>query len=315
MRHAELVIEPSLIEATVGLVLQDHAAEAEFHAERERCYDIEDPDVAGRAFRTLFEKWFERLSLEDPLRLALDEQPLIQLHVGFCGVSHAQRARNQGAELYVAPAEAGISGRERRRLRIRLLPSALQHGDDALRLLRYELLHVADMLDPSFEYEPELPRAEAGPTHDRLLLTRYSALWAATVTGRLVRAGHLEARERGKVLQRFVQAFPMLADDPEPAFTRFFDCDRPTHGVLVDLALNPRAGLRDAGPDRRDPGSRCALCEFPTYSFESPHALEADVVEEILSDFPAWTRAEPICPQCADLYGSRRTTRNASLRG
>ncbi|GAF93639.1 unnamed protein product, partial [marine sediment metagenome] len=253
-----------------------------------------------------------RLSLEGPLRLALDEQPLIQQHVGRCGVSHAQRARNQGAELYVAPAEAGITGRERRRLRIRLLPSTLRHGHDALRLLRYELLHVADMLDPSFAYEPELPRAEAGPTHDRLLLTRYSALWAATVTGRLVRAGHLEGRERGKVLRRFVQAFPMLAADPEPTFSRFFDCERPAHGVLVELALNPRASLREAGPDRRDPGSRCALCEFPSYSFASPHALEADVVEEILSDFPVWTRADPICPQCVDLYGSRKAARSVS---
>ncbi len=102
MEQAELVVEASLVEATVWLALQGGAAEAEFHAERERCYEIEDSEVAGRAFRTLFEKWFERLSLEDPLRLALDEQPLIHRHVGRCGVSRAQRARDQGAELYVA---------------------------------------------------------------------------------------------------------------------------------------------------------------------------------------------------------------------
>lgn len=42
-------------------------------------------------------------------------------------------------------------------------------------LLRAELLHLADMLDPAFGYAPTLPEMDGGPSAAGLLQDRYRA--------------------------------------------------------------------------------------------------------------------------------------------
>jgi hypothetical protein len=63
-------------------------------------------------------------------------------------------------------------------------------------LLRHELMHVADMLDPAFGYERSLPTSDDGPSADNIVRDRYRVLWDVTIDGRLARAGlaHPDAR-------------------------------------------------------------------------------------------------------------------------
>jgi hypothetical protein len=199
---------------------------------------------------------------------------------------------------------------------IRLDPQRVLDGDSLLPFLRHELLHIADMLDPVFGYEPRLPRAELGPAHERLLQDRYRVLWDTYIDGRLCRHGRATVLARDGRLQEFARTFPMLGDGAGETFTRFFDGTCLTHANLVTFAVNP-ANVSGSAPFNRFPdspvlqvgpraGQRCPLCGFPTHSFAgNPDRLPAEIVDRIQADFPTWSPSRGLCRQCSDLYHSR----------
>lgn len=290
-----------LIEESVRLAAARSEERFAFERDREDCYESEYDDTEAREarFAAVFDRWFGRLHIADPVHMALAERPRIAESVAGMRVETATRAGDQGVELFVAPPEAGAAEAERRWLVGRILPVTLVEVAAATALLRPELLHVCDMLDPDFEYEPELPPSPAGPTHDRLLLERYGALWAASVAYRLEREGQRSATRLQDARARLVGAFPMHADDLDVVFADLLAGRRLRHGELVRIATAPR-GI-DAGPVR---GSRCSLCGFPTYAFADAVDV-AGVGEKVRVDFPMWEANAATCPQCVDLYASR----------
>jgi hypothetical protein len=288
-----LDLELSLVEEGVWLALPDEMAD-DFHSQRESLYGIADAEDRERAFSELFLAWFERLGMRRLLERVLAERPRIAAAVGLCTVSRATRAREEGAELYVQPHPRKASGPEDRRLHIRLRPETLVDARAARSLLRSELLHVADMLDPAFCYEPRLSPSHAGPTHDRLLLERYGALWSATVTGRLVRSKMLPPTAREAAFSRFARAFPALAGTQAP-FERFFSGHRPTHAELVQFAQTPSAAT-----GARSETWRCPLCGFPVQG--SRDVVDGALALRIRRDFPSWQSDAGACLRCRELY-------------
>ncbi len=286
----KLDLELSLVEEGVWLALPDEMAD-DFHSQREALYEIVDAEDRERAFSELSLAWFERLGLRRLLEMVFAEHPRIAAAVGLCTVSRATRPREEGAELYVQTHPRKTPGPEDRRLHIRLRPETLVDALAARSLLRSELLHVADMLDPTFCYEPHLSPSDAGPTHDRLLLERYAALWSTTVTGRLVRSKMLPPTARGAAFSRFVSAFPALAGT-EAAFERFFSGQRPTHADLVQFAQAPNTGTGAAW--------RCPLCGFPVQG--SRGVADAALAMHIQRDFPSWQPNAGACLRCRELY-------------
>ena len=289
----KLDLELSLVEEGVWLALPDRMAD-DFHSQREALYEVADAEDRERAFSELSLAWFERLGLRRLLETMLAERPRIAAAAGLCTVSRAMRSREEGAELYVQNHPRRTPGPEDRRLHIRLRPETLVDAPAARSLLRSELLHVADMLDPTFHYEPRLPPSDAGPTHDRLLLERYGALWSATVTGRLVRAKMLPPTARGAAWSRFVRAFPALAGT-EAAFEPFFSGERPTHAELVRFAHAPSAAT--GAPS----GTwRCPLCGCPVQG--SRDVADGALALRIRRDFPSWRPDAGACLRCRELY-------------
>lgn len=300
-----------LVEEAVLRAVRGRAEEGAFHRERSRLYERADVEERDAAFRELHAAWFVRLGLDRPIRRAFDERPRLGTWVGRCAVTAARSKRDEGADLFVRPAEAGQGeaqrmhiGADRRSIGIQVLPESLLDPDRLLDLLRHELLHVEDMLDPRFGYEPSLPRSEVGPAYDRLLQDRYRALWDATIDGRLLRAGRALADVRERRLRDFAGVFPMFGERTPEAFSRFFDGTSHTHAGLVAFALDPDAHLDRSRAQRR--GTRCPVCGFPTYDLEpAPEHLPPDFVARVTEDFPGWRPAQGICRQCADLYRAR----------
>jgi hypothetical protein len=275
--------------------------EADYHVERERLYALKDPEAREQGFAELHLRWFVLLGLDRPLLEALDEFPDVLRALERCVVSPAARAPDEGVELYVSPRSKA------RHLGIRLLPQSLLDPAAMRPMLRAELTHVHDMLDPRFGYEPALPPSQAGPTHDRLLLDRYAALWSASVWGRAARGPAERDAAHDRCLRRFVAAFPMLASGAEALFARFFDGPRPSHHELVHFALEPRqsAGLGSG----LDPGTRCGLCGFPSYVLLLPGSELPEVDAAALqAEFPAWRPERGLCLQCLDLLRVRPRT-------
>ena len=288
-----LELELPLVEEAVWLALRNDTA-GDFHAQREALYEIEDPEDRERAFAELARARFERLGLRERLEMPLAERPRIAAAVGLCTVSRATKPREEGAELYVQAHPGRASGPADRRLHIRLRPETLVDAQAAQALLRCELLHVDDMLDPTFGYEPSLAASDAGPTYDRLLLERYGALWSTSVTGRLVQSRMLALTASGPALSRFATAFPALAGT-EAVFERFFTGQRPTHAELVEFAHKP-----DPAAGARSATWRCPLCGFPVQ--DTQEAVGRALATRIRKDFPSWQTEAGVCLRCRELY-------------
>jgi hypothetical protein len=110
-------------------------------------------------------------------------------------------------------------------------------------LLRHELLHVADMLDPGFGYEPRM--GAGAPLLDHGRQERYRVLWDTYVEGRLVRSGVAPAIVRAERLREFTRAFPALGTRTAAAFERFFDAPRCTHAELVAVATGTAIWIQE----------------------------------------------------------------------
>jgi len=295
-----------------------------FRGPRNRLYEIQDPEQREAAFREFHSDWFERLDLGRGIWQALQEQPLIPTSTRACIVVHSRGSRDEGADLFVSPGGKGTGETEGRTVAIRLDPHRLLDEERLLAFLRHELFHIADMLDPIFGYEPQLPKGELGPAHERLLQDRYRVLWDIYIDGRQVHRNWAPSSLRERRLHEFTRTFPMLADRIEEAFSRFFNGTSLTHSDLVAFAINPVATLASVLDSyssnlkfdirnsnlptysRPERGERCPLCRFPTHVFETDAAALPDaVVMAIRGDFPAWDTAHGLCQQCADLYRAR----------
>lgn len=305
--NLRLRYDARLVEETVFLALRGHADEEAFHAARHGCYDIADSEERDRVFQQHHTSWFKRLGLGDAVERAFAEQSSIAQRVQVCVVGRAISRKDESAELFVGTPEEGLSERQRRSVGLLLRPQSLLDSESLLDFLRHELFHITDMLSPDFAYEPTLPQSEGGPTYDLLLRNRYRTLWDATIDGRLVRLGWAPSYRREERWRDFVRAFPMLIGETAEFFGHFFDREPHTHAELVSFACDPNAASAEKRP-MLQPGSRCALCQFPTYAFEpKPDALPAVVLVQINQDFPKWRPGQGLCPQCADLYRARVT--------
>jgi hypothetical protein len=293
-----IALHPVLVEEAVWAALRGTRAAAEYQRARDPIYRLPDPEERDAAFARLASAWFDRLSLVEPLRRAVEEQGEALDAAGRILAVPAARDRDQGAELYVA-------GPEDRSIVVALRPETFVDPDRALPMIRRELTHVADMLDPAFAYEPALPAMPSGPARDRLLQDRYRVLWNCSVEGRLRRRGLVPGTAREALRREFAAVFVLLGERTEACFTALFDGPRPPHPDLVAMAMDPRAGFGLPAGEAA-PGDRCPLCAFPTGDFEPrPDDLPEEARAAIGASFPAWGPDRGLCRQCADLYRAR----------
>jgi hypothetical protein len=298
----EIDYEPRFVDEAV---LRAAAARPEgrlFYRERERAYALDDPDERALAFDRLSATWFDRLGLAQPLRAALAEQPLVGAAIARCAVGRPPHPRDRGAELLVRTAPGTTPGAAARLLRLLLPPEILLAPAIATPFLRRELQHIADMLDPAFGYEPRLPPAAGGATHERLLRDRYRVVWDTTVDGRLLRRGWHAPAVRAERHDEFMRTFAALGDAAPRAFARFFEDPAPSHRAIVAFIIAPFA---DAGAGVAGPRA-CPLCGFPTATLADDLTdLPSETLAEIERAYAGWTPAVGCCPQCADLYRAR----------
>ncbi len=233
--------DPRLVEAAVLAATRRPPAPDDFHAERDTIYQVAEPERREAAFQALHACWFTRLGLDRPFRGALAEQPAIAAGCARWLVAQARGRREEAADLLIAP-DVGPT------LLVRVTPETVTAPEMLWRLLRRELLHVADMLDPTFGYEAALPPDAAGPGRERVVRESYRVLWNAWVDGRLVRQGALPATARGERFADFARVFPHLGAGAEAVFGRVFDGPRLTHAALVAFAAGgPEGAPPDAG--------------------------------------------------------------------
>jgi len=283
-------VEESVLLAERRLSAAEAAA---FRAERDRIYEVDEPDEREARFEELHGRFFLQLGFDRPLHEVLAERPELLLRTHGCRILPAVSRQEEMADVR---ADVGAPVAAAPTIVVRLRPQSLLDGEALRTLLRRELLHVADMLDPAFGYRKELPGVERDPAGLNLLRERYRVLWDATIDGRLCREGLLGTRARAVRLSEFARAFPMLSDSAEAAFAPWFDGSRPTHAAMVAFIQEP------LGPGTADE-ARCPLCRLPTRVLErGPAGLDRDVRRAIERDHPGWRPEQGRCARCAEVY-------------
>lgn len=235
----EIEFDPGLVEHSVLAAVDrlDRIEQRHFREERDPLYRIASPEEREEAFRALHARWFLALDLGTLVEALVREQPLLARATCRRVVLRAGSSRDEGADLHSPP--AGTASHEPLpSLLIRLLPRTLL--DRRLEhVMRRELLHAADMLDPAFGYERTWLGADRNPGRVALVRDRYRILWETTVEGRLERRGLLSPGAESKRRALFAAAFPMLGEDRDLHFRRFFSGPRPSHAELAAFAAIP----------------------------------------------------------------------------
>ncbi|HVR75644.1 MAG TPA: hypothetical protein VMT52_15020 [Planctomycetota bacterium] len=300
-----VVFEARLVEEAVALALRQSPADP-FWKSREEVYAETCDEERERRFELLNGQTFERLRLGAPVRAALDEQPILASRVKTCFVAGAVAGGEEGAELFVT------EGREDRSVLIRLRATTLGATEKLLALLRHEIFHIADMVDPAFAYDPALPEVDGGAVRLRLALDRYRVLWDTAIDGRLVRRGHLEPSALESRRRQFDAAFRMLRERTHDCFTRWGLETIPRHPDLLRYALDPAAEAGLAA-DRPAAIGVCPVCHCAAHADAlQAAAISPAIMEELRLEFPAWQAEDGICRRCVELYEARPLSRHAA---
>ena len=311
-----LTYDPGLVDEAVLLAERTAPREAAraFRRERDRVYGISDPDEREAAFQALHLRWFADLRLPDLLQSLIAERAAVVGQLDEGRVLRAVTRHEEGADL-VDQVTSGEADRGPI-LVLRLRPATLLESEALCALVRHELMHVADMLDPAFGYQRSLPASDDGPSRDNNQRDRYRVVWDVTIDGRLARAGvdrrgarpaasHADPAAdsdavRAARWREFAATFSMLGDDCRRAFDEWFGTEHPTHAALAAFAIAP------AGTDASGASGRCPLCRFPVAALDPrPERLSVAAGAAICDDHPSWEVEQGLCPQCLDLYEGR----------
>jgi len=302
---------PGLVEEAVLLGARGFREEFEFRCSRDRIYLLPEGEERERRFQEFHSVWFVRMRLGCPITEALEEQPILLQRAGRCCIFPARSGLEEGADLHQWSAGKLEGSRPEKTILIRVKPARLLEPSSLQSWLRHELMHVADMLDPAFGYEPECPANDAGPVAINLLRERYRVLWDTWIDGRLFRRGWLPPGGREKRLEEFLATFSALGLNAREKFDDIFRSDAQTHAGLIAFAQS--SGIR-SDPARLSGGrpQPCPLCRFPTYQLlDGATELLTETLLLIQADFPDWRPEHGLCPQCADLYRAMEMSRSA----
>jgi hypothetical protein len=236
---------PDLVEEAVLLAepAMPAAERRAFRRERDPLYEIADGDLRDERFCALHLRWFARLDLPGAIEDAIAEGLGDEVRVGEARVLRARSARDEGADLVDVVAIGGAAAAPV--LVVRVRPALLLDPAGVRALLRHELMHVRDMLDPAFGYERTLPSTTDVPS-ETILRDRFRVLWDVTIDGRLARASLVDPRVEAARRREFEATFPMLGSGARDAFDAWFERDRPTHDDLLAFARAPTLVIREA---------------------------------------------------------------------
>ena len=289
---------PEVVEEAVLLAERTAPVESarRFRRARDLAYQIADADERESAFREIHREWFARMGLEGTIEQAVIERKDLSARLSECRVVRAVRQQDEGADLFDRAIRASEADR-RPLLVVSVRPASLLEPTSLSRLLRHELMHVSDMLDPAFAYRRALPPSDHGPSADNVVRDRYRVLWDVTIDGRLAREGFSSPEIRALRARELAKAFPMLDGRTTELFDEWFDRVAPTHERLLEFVMHPPVGDRSAST------GRCPLCHFPVASLDpTPERLSADARRYLEREHPEWRFAQGLCAQCLDLY-------------
>lgn len=266
-----------------------------FRAEHERCYAERDPDDRAAAFARVQLLWFREWGFDKRLGDIAGRFAPLGRALETLAFRKARGRNDEGAELYRHPGGAcqGI---------VALNPARFAEDSTLEHYLHHELAHLADMVDDSFGYSPDLDGAGRTASEQRLVRERYRLLWNVSVDGRLTRRGLATVADEARRRTEFDRGFAYLADARrEAVFADLWNGRLARHDHLLAIASDPRDVHERHAPV---PGAPCPLCGFAAFQWVDMATLRPGAQQRIRADFPGGHPAESVCARCAEIYDS-----------
>ncbi|MCZ6692073.1 MAG: hypothetical protein O7H41_21010 [Planctomycetota bacterium] len=300
--------DPSLVEEVVYHtmrrleVMGGGRLSRSYRRRRNRCYRFSDPTERERVFVALHRELFEVFGFDRVIPEILGEFPELEGRIAEGSVERVRRVRDEGVEFFVRP-----DPQQRRTMVLKIRVETFLEPEFLLRFLRHEIGHVANMVDPSFRYKPDIAIPGESSAKRNLVIDRFRLFWSIQVDGQIVRRGKEPLSSREDRRREFQEA---VAD---PASRGAFDhiWGGPLHSQadLLLAAEDPMTLLqavrtgRDRSGETRQPGLPCPVCGFPTVDWASdPESLSAKVVARIQAESPAWSPEKSLCARCEEIY-------------
>ncbi|MCE9584933.1 MAG: hypothetical protein K8T20_20775 [Planctomycetes bacterium] len=280
----------------------------DFHIVTDPFYSL-DPVERDTRFREACALFFRDLGFSRPIETVVAESAALQSLVQELVLDRATAPSEEEADLHVEPNGT-------RNVRIRVRVARFDNLPSLEGFIRHEMRHVADMLDPTFQYRPQ-SRFGARPAEENLVRARLRVLWNLSAAGALDRAGLRGAASREEWGGIVAKLYPVLPQGArEKIVERFWTAPGLTWPRLIELARRPDhllefSGVPEAAP-LYGPGALCPLCQFPTFAWGDLSRFSTSALALVRTEFPGWTTSRGACRQCADGYSARSLIVSAS---
>ncbi|MBT3353063.1 MAG: hypothetical protein HOC91_11125 [Nitrospinaceae bacterium] len=255
----------------------------------------------GAAFSSLYRKFIWTLGYPERVSEIFEEVDKEARLPSVCILTRVMRRDEEGAQL----SEDGMQ------LGIQIRSDSLLDVERCRYLLRHELTHILDILDPAFGYDTTRPLSEVSPSEESLFRDRYRTLWDLSVDGRLESKWHLPQGLKEQRAGEFKSLFSNLGTEAaDRVIEILWGGYRLSSGELRQMVtgavslcaiLNIAADISDEVELHRTygPGSSCPLCQFPTHEWAETGDELSQVINE---EYPDWEPKQGICSQCANRY-------------
>ncbi len=326
----EIRFQPALLQEVIDSFVEKTEREGdptyykEFHELADPIYEKFSLDDREGEFKKLYQYLFGTWGFSDIIRDAFLEFPDLKEKIGIVLVKGVLKEDQEGVDilrkwgsveqdLAKQFEEKGLKG-----VGIKLIPRRFY--DPALtRYCRHELSHISDMLDPTFNYDPDT-KVGQNPGEESLILQRYRVLWCQTIDSRLARAGKDPMLSKEDRFREFRSWYRKISPAQlKSVFEGLWQTDYLTHSELVEMASDTvRIMERAVDIDGAEvpavqqkvilmPGFPCPLCRFPTYSWveDLDVRVEKYVLDFIRENHPGWDTEFGACDRCVEVYKLR----------
>lgn len=272
----------------------------EYYRLANEIYEGEDEFNRGARFKRLDADFFRRLGLHEVMNDVLKEFPEFE---GKLKTIHIQKTRT-------LPEAGSDLDRDNQEAFLKLFAEDFEEVSRLRRILRHELMHLADMLDEGFGYKDG--RLTPFTLQENVVKDRYRVLWDIFIDSRLERLKKEAPCSKEERFQEFQALFRSVAPGKERVmFEGLWGEQTPfSHDRLREMATEPTLVAAYAGAERAEvkgplPGSPCPVCKFPTHRWVEGSGIRQEVVELVRQDLPQWGPGQGICETCHEYYLNR----------
>ncbi len=291
-----------LIERTVQLELQRQADLDElYHRKADIIYEEYDGSERQQEFEKLDWSFFRRLGIPERIDAEVRKFPIIAEQLGNIVVSAAAQKTDETADLFEKD--------NAQHMLISISPETFIEWDIGRRYVLHELMHVVDMLDPSFRYENS--RLGRLPAEEEIVRQRFALLWQIYVDGRLEQQGEYPFHVLDTYEQEFNRLFRRIPiDQHRKILQKLWSGKSLTYRQLIGFAhelshlIDWAGGSSELIADRGaelELANSCPICHCRMYhSVRLDEKSDSAIVNRIREEFREWCPDQGICDRCLE---------------